>query len=142
MVVTSDTKEADLAVVKIDNSLISKPSLNVQATVAPYSSVSIVGFQERGTRLVKRTLKGKLGSTIEIASRYHTSRYIAWDIQVTGDFTLQRGYSGSPVIEMDNLTVIGVMSDRQGKGKTGIAISIDVLPEIGMKSHRSWKMTF
>jgi hypothetical protein len=47
-----------------------------------------------------------------------------------GEYYLQPGYSGSPVIDRENGCVLGVVTHQIGKGEKGLAISIQALVKI------------
>jgi hypothetical protein len=53
----------------------------------------------------------------------------AWDLQITDDYSLASGYSGSPVVDEITGNVLGVVSHKQGD-KKGIAIAIAELERI------------
>ncbi|MCP4346186.1 MAG: trypsin-like peptidase domain-containing protein [Desulfobacterales bacterium] len=120
----------DMAVLRVKNiDIISFLRLN--SSGRPGSVFAAVGFQllSNSSYLI-RPIEGRLGKQIEIVSGKQSERMIAWDLKITDDYKLQRGYSGSPVIDVKTEDVIAIVSHRLDEGKKGIAISIEILSSI------------
>lgn len=123
----SPEEGADLAVLCIER-LLDIPPLNLSATGEKGKSFSTAGFQLDGKRFVIRELHGNLGEQVGVQMKGQADRFKAWDLEITGEYLLQPGYSGSPVV--DEYGVIGVVNTRRGEGRTGVAISIETLTTI------------
>ena len=129
--VNSDLAETkDQAIIKID-AILNSPVLQLQATAKPNASIIVEGFQQFGQNFLLRPLRGFLAGMISLESK-NGVRVSAWDILVEDNFTLQKGYSGAPVIDKSTGNVLGLVSHRVGDGDRGIAISFDAL-------HTFWK---
>jgi hypothetical protein len=79
-----------------------------------------------------RRLRGSFGTKRQIVSRQQRGRrYIdAWDLKLPNEDThLQKGYSGSPIIDESNYA-IAVATSMRAEGEEGTAISIEALKEI------------
>ena len=129
-VIASGYKDGlDLAVLKVDG-LSDLPTLNLHGSGGSGdkgTSVLTAGFDFADDRYSIRHLQGTLGDRLPLQSR-GLARIQAWDLQ-TQDYTLQPGYSGSPVVDPDSGNVIAVVSHRL-EGKSSIAISIEALKHI------------
>lgn len=104
-----------------------KPSLLLNPRGEKGRAFIIAGFQLFDSNFLIRTLHGQLGELVGIEIRDYQERIEAWDLQITDNYSLQPGYSGSPVIDKKSNSVLGVVSHRQGLGESGLAISIKVL---------------
>ena len=128
-VIASNPEEgADLAVLRIEK-LLDVPPLPLYAVGEQGKPFSTAGFQSYGKRFLVRELHGTLGEQVGLETRGQTDRIRAWDLKITDDYQLQRGYSGSPVVDAND-NVIGVVNTRQGEGKKGLAVSITALEKI------------
>lgn len=89
------------------------------------------GFQSYGKQaFLARLLQGILGEQGTMETRDQTYRTKTWDLGITGDNLLQPGYSGSPIVDAASGCVIGIVSNREGEGKRGLAISIEAVVHI------------
>lgn len=129
LIASGERDDIDLAVLRIE-ALLDVPSLHLCAVGMQGSPFIAIGFQIFGTQYLIRPLKGKLGEQIGIEQRGGALRIQAWDLKIEGDYTLQPGYSGSPLIDEISGDVLGVVSHRQGSGEKGIAISVKALVHI------------
>jgi chaperonin GroEL len=128
-VIASNPEEgADLAVLCVERPL-EIPPLPLYATSEKGKRFSTAGFQLDGKRFVIRELQGKLGEQVGVQMRGQADRLWAWDLEITDEYLLQPGYSGSPVVD-EYGNVIGVVNTRRGEGKTGVAISIEALRKV------------
>ncbi|MGB7444220.1 MAG: trypsin-like peptidase domain-containing protein [Coleofasciculaceae cyanobacterium] len=119
----------DLAVLRVDG-LWGKPSLKKQVAGEKGDAFMIVGFQLLNKAHLIRPLQGQLGEQVGLQSKRLGERIEAWDLQIVDDYFLQPGYSGSPVVDEASGQVLGVVSYRQGEGRSGLAISIEALDKI------------
>ncbi|WP_220198094.1 SUMF1/EgtB/PvdO family nonheme iron enzyme [Ktedonospora formicarum] len=119
---------ADIAVVRIERHF-ARETLPLYETSAIGKPFRTAGFQSDGRQHLIRELHGQLGEQVGIQQRRQQERIKAWDLEVTDKFTLQPGYSGSPVVNEDD-HVIGIVNTRRGEGKTGVAISVEALRSI------------
>ncbi len=118
----------DVAVIAVEG-LSPITSLALQASSSTSSNVTITGFSEHGRYRTIRALKGKLGKRFEIEDFGHTRRVGAWDFVITDEDNLEKGYSGSPVLDPGTGHVLGVVITKRGE-KQGTAISIDTLSKV------------
>jgi len=127
---TGTVEGIDLAVLRIAG-LFDRPLLPLSPTSAKDQSFIIPGFQLSGTdRYLFRALHGTLSASVGLETREGDVRVKAWDLEITDEFSLQHGYSGSPVIVKESDRVIGVVNTRQGIGKKGLAIAVEMLDHI------------
>jgi hypothetical protein len=117
----------DLAVVKVSE--IDNECLNLKESSQTGSSVIIVGFHKYGKHRRKGILKGKLGNRFLLQDNIATLSMSAWDIEFEKENSLDSGYSGSPVIEVETEKVVGVLSYQSGTDKAS-AISIDTVGKV------------
>lgn len=130
-IIPSKGSDFDLAVLRVEG-LYDKPLLKLCAAGAENKPFIINGyydFDDKNTRL-GRDISGKLGQQTELPSQNGSQKINAWDLKIEGEYTLQPGYSGSPVIDKENSYVLGVVSHRIGEGEKGLAISIDALAKV------------
>lgn len=131
VIVAYQDEHVDLAVLHVAESL-NKPPLLLYVGGARGEPFRLAGFQEERVgerRYVIRPLAGTFGEQVGIQARGQTGRVKAWDIKITGTYSLQRGYSGSPVMDVRG-RVFGVVSTRRGEGKLGVAVSIEMLEQV------------
>ncbi|NEQ11561.1 MAG: trypsin-like peptidase domain-containing protein [Moorea sp. SIO4E2] len=120
----------DLAVLRVDG-LWNKPELHRQEGFAEKgNSFLTAGFQLFAKDHLIRPLHGTLGQQVRLQLKQAWERIQAWDLRIVDDYGLQPGYSGSPVVDEASGELLGVVSHRQGEGKTGLAISIGALDRI------------
>jgi fructose-1,6-bisphosphatase/inositol monophosphatase family enzyme len=119
----------DIALLRVEN-LVNIPSLKLSTSGQPGESCFIIGFQESNPLYVLRPLSGNLGASLEIEATQQSGRAKAWDLKIKDDFSLQKGYSGAPVVRDSTGEVIGIVSHRLGEGKLGRAISAEALIRI------------
>jgi hypothetical protein len=90
----------------------------------------IIGYctlRQKSKEFVARSLNGVLTKPIKVQSENYPDA-TGWDLIIeNGDFSLEPGYSGSPVIDRNN-HILAVASHKQGKN--GIAISINNLEKV------------
>lgn len=119
----------DLAVLQVDG-LGGKSEINLQVSGKRESPFITAGFQLYDKAHLIRSLQGNLGEPVGLQSIRIGERIQAWDLRIDGDYSLQPGYSGSPVVDESSGCVLGIVSHRQGEGKRGLAISIEALEKI------------
>ena len=118
----------DLAVLRVKG-LSDVPTTTLGVAGETGSSIMAIGFQQFADGYLVRPLRGKLGEQIGLEFRRQPTRTRAWDMKMEGDYSLQRGYSGAPVVDEQSEDVIAVASYRLGNTK-GVAISIETLENI------------
>jgi hypothetical protein len=126
-------EDIDLAILGVVG-LWDKPALGLQAVGAKEKPVVIAGFQQFGKHFLLRPLRAKLGEQVGLESGKYPGRIGGWDLKIEGEYRLELGYSGSPVIDPGSNHVLGVATYRQGQGEKGLAISIDVLQKVWLDS--------
>jgi S1-C subfamily serine protease len=131
VVAVGDEIGFDLAVLRVEG-LWDKPYLKLCASGKTEKPLIIAGFYQFDPKTppALRTIRGSLGDQIQSSSRDSSDRANAWDLKIEGDYYLQPGYSGSPVIDKENGGVMGVVTHQIGKGEKGLAISIEALVKI------------
>lgn len=129
VVASGEEDGLDLAVLKVDG-LLDKPELTLKATGNIDTEILIAGFQLFSNAHLIRPLEGVLGESVGLQSVTLGERIQAWDLNIVDDYTLQPGYSGSPVVNKLTGEVVGIVSYRQGEGKKGLAISVEAVRNI------------
>jgi S1-C subfamily serine protease len=131
VVAVGDEVGFDLAVLQVEG-LWDKPQLKLCASGKAEKPLIIAGFYQFDPKTppALRTIRGSLGDQIQSSSKDSSDRANAWDLKIEGDYYLQPGYSGSPVIDKENDGVMGVVTHQIGKGEKGLAISIEALVKI------------
>jgi tetratricopeptide (TPR) repeat protein len=122
----------DLAVLQIEKAL-NVPFLTLNPSGKTGNSFITAGFQSFDNQFLIRTIRGTLDEQVGLEARGQTDRVKAWDLRILDDYHLQPGYSGSPVVDEANMTVLGIVSHRQGEGEKGLAISVEALNKIWLK---------
>lgn len=119
----------DLALLEVDG-LLEKEPLLLELNAIEDSDCEIVGFRsiQKNKQYLLRSLEARLSKASLLFNSENRSIGVdTWDLIITdNNFGLERGYSGSPVIEKARGHVIGIVSHREGQG-IGIAISINGL---------------
>jgi hypothetical protein len=131
-VIASGEKQGfDLAVLQVEE-LWDKPQLSLCTSAEEEQAFIIAGFYQFDPKSPPafRKIRGKLGEQISLASSDGRERINAWDLRIEGEYYLQPGYSGSPVINQTSGCVLGVVTHQIGKGEKGLAISIEALRKI------------
>lgn len=131
VVAAGDEVGFDLAVLRVEG-LWDKPRLSLCLSGEAEKPLIIAGFYQFDPKTppALRTIRGSLGEQIRLSSRDGSDRVKAWDLKIEGEYYLQPGYSGSPVIDRENGCVLGVVTHQIGKGEKGLAISIQALVKI------------
>lgn len=131
VIASGEDKGFDLAVLKVEG-LLDKPQLNLCASGEKDKPFIISGFYEFAPKAppALRDIEGQLGRQIRLPSNDGGDRINGWDLIIKDKYYLQPGYSGSPVIDQETGSVLGVVSYRIGKGEEGLAISIEALKQI------------
>ncbi len=126
---SGDSKGIDLAVLCAEK-FTDRPLLHLRNAGETGRSFATAGFQKHtNNRLLMRPLQGEIGNLLSLSSGGE-ERIKAWDLRIIDEHTLEPGYSGSPVFDENLSCVVGVVSDRQGKGERGVAIAIENLDQI------------
>ncbi len=94
----------------------------------PERRIQIPGYQPFKSDFLLRPLSGKLGEKLTVTPRNTFDRIDAWDLVIDGNYPIKKGYSGSPVIDLQSGKVVGVASHRLDSGEKGVAVSIGALP--------------
>jgi hypothetical protein len=117
----------DLAVLRVDG-LVNKLEINENRSDERENRFITAGFQRYGGGYLIRSLEGTL-SVAGYQSSINSSNIRGWDLRIQSDYSLQPGFSGSPVIEEVSGRVLGIVSHREGE-RRGFAISIRELDKI------------
>jgi hypothetical protein len=132
LVALGSEDDIDLAVLCIDG-LFDKPLLHLSSSGKTGDKFITIGFRENKKQRVTASLEGILGKKAGIDSIEHNEYLEAWNVGITDKDQLQRGNSGSPVIDKESGKVIAVISHRGGQGETGFAIAVKALKQIWHK---------
>lgn len=129
VIASGENDGLDLAVLRVDG-LGGKPEINLHVSGKKESPFITAGFQLYDKAHLIRSLQGTLGEPVGLQSIRIGERIQAWDLRIDGDYSLQPGFSGSPVVDEATGYVLGIVSHRQGEGRRGLAISIEALRKI------------
>lgn len=127
---SSDVNNFDLAAIQFKHEkLINRPVLKLQNYPQEGTSVKAAGYylysSEKKRSLA--TVEGVLGKQKYREDQDTGERAIAWEININNEGQLQKGYSGSPVVDRDSGLVIGVVTNMGTGGQIGEIISIEAL---------------
>lgn len=130
LIAWDEEENLDLAVLLFEGQLGKEP-LVLSVSGERGIPFKTVGFQAHGKdKFLLRSLQGSLGEKVALESKGRKIRVNAWDLKITGDYYLQPGYSGSPVVDETSGHVIAIISHRYGEGEKGLAISVEALKRI------------
>ena len=119
----------DIAVLCV-KSLHERPLLRLRDNGERGDYFTTEGYQNSNGYLLS-PLHGCLGERISFLPKKENSEQVkAWDLIIDGEYALQGGYSGSPVISKKTGRVIAIVSQRLGSGKSGRAISVEAISSI------------
>lgn len=128
VIASGDSDSLDLAVLRVDG-LWDKTPLEIEVGGEKGSQFEAVGFRPFDRERLVRTIHGTLGEQVGLQYRKTGERVPVWDLHIDLQDTIERGYSGSPVINPETGRVLGVISHREG-AKKGLAICISSLSKI------------
>lgn len=130
VIASGDKQDLDLAVLRVEG-LAKKCVLPWENSGDKGRAFQTAGFQKFGNdKIMIRPLAGVLGNQVGVQQLQRSGRTMqAWDLQITDDYSLESGYSGSPVVDATTGNVLGVVSHKKGD-KKGIAIAIGELDRI------------
>ena len=119
----------DLAVLKV-NALTVGDIISLSSQANTGQRIFISGYYQSTSVKIRRRIDGVLGE--KVSFDYKGDLTNAWDITIDehSQDTLQPGYSGSPVIDTSTGKAIAVVTQRQGDGWRGHAISIEGIEKI------------
>ncbi|MCB0214114.1 MAG: serine protease [Anaerolineae bacterium] len=120
----------DLAVLRVEG-VLETPILPLKISALKDMSIITAGFSLYGSN--QRTIQkisGTLHEQGKVDSARLQTRIICWHLKFEGEYLLERGYSGAPVVDAATNLVLGVINKRKGAGERGLAISIEALPKI------------
>jgi WD40 repeat protein/SAM-dependent methyltransferase len=130
LIASGEHVDIDLAIIRVDMRLDREPLL-LQAAGTKGMSVTTAGFQHvLGQEYAIRELSGVLEQQVGLESRDRSTRLEAWEVKIRDDATLQPGQSGSPIIDNQNGSAVGILRIKQGQGDRGLAISAQVVHEL------------
>lgn len=119
----------DCAVLRV-GVLSNVPPLRLAPTGKSGCEFTATGYQQFGNKYLLRTIGGTLGDSVSLEAQNESTRTKAWDLKIEGDYLLQPGYSGSPVVDQSSGKVFAIVSHREGEGQRGLAISIEVIEKV------------
>ena len=123
----------DLAVLKVDGLFKKKPVQLGKPLSRNLRFQALGHFQNTKTK--QRYLREVSGSLHVDSLNVVAREDYAWvlDLEIDEKFSLEPGYSGSPVFIPNTRKVIGVVEQRQSSGKKGQAIAVDAANSIFRK---------
>ncbi len=121
----------DLAVLRITEGWKDKQPLKLWGFAKEQGSFITFGYHELSKNNHQKTkVSGNLGERNSLAVNLGEDEIDIWNLHIQSDHLLQKGYSGSPVLQ-DNL-VIGVVT-HTARNQKGAAIPIDTLKKVKFK---------
>ncbi len=120
----------DLAILRVEG-YHEMPPLRLCRSAEEGRRFIVAGFYWNETKIkTLRRIVGSLGEQVVI--EFEGVRTKAWDLEIDEGSKnyLQPGYSGSPVVNAISGCVMGVVTQREGAGKQGLAISIESVEKI------------
>ena len=123
-----DNDGLDLAVLR--TSPLNKSIINLGLYTNVGNPFTTSGYHSFGRHYSMSSLKGRVVSQVLLTSKNITSRFKAWNLSIEDNDTLQDGYSGSPVIDLESGYCFGVMTYKHDGGLSGLAISVDEVKQI------------
>lgn len=124
----------DLAVLRVEG-LFWKEPLRLEKPKGKFIDFSVIGhFQNEGTKQKYiKEITGRLRvGDLNLVTDDDYARVLELELRNT-DLLLQPGYSGSPVLIQNARQVVGVVDQRKGDGKQGLAISVEAASRIFQK---------
>lgn len=131
-VVTSDLEKEtadDMTILRIEG-LQHLPALPLSICGQQGVAFDTAGYCLYNKQYKLERLQGTLGKEVWLQSRSQRGRTRAWELSMAEGSNLQRGYSGSPILERTHGLVLGIATHKEGQGQAGMAISIEVLQKI------------
>ncbi|MCG8349953.1 MAG: serine protease [Chloroflexales bacterium] len=126
IIVRGESNGLDLAVLKISlQKNIAETSLRMINQSG--KSISIVGYRDAYYKECIETEGVIIDSSYFESERYGMIK--VWNLEITGKCDIENGMSGSPIIDKDTHTVLGVLIVKE-KERRGKAISIEALSKV------------
>ena len=119
----------DLAVLQVEGLRHASP-FNLSDVGDRKDTYTVVGFSLYDKVRVLRPIEVALGQQIGLESLEKGHRTLAWEVEVSGENNLVKGYSGSPLIHEKTKRVLGIVSHSRSRGGKGLAISVKTLAKI------------
>lgn len=129
VVAAGNADRIDLALLQVKG-LLDKQPLSLRVPSEKQSRFRAVGFQLFDQHFLLEPVRGILTEQVWLEPKRQRGRIRAWNLTIEGNYYLQPGYSGAPVIDEKSGEVLGVISHRRGKGQKGLALSIEMLKTI------------
>jgi hypothetical protein len=120
----------DLAILKVDD-LIKTSLVKISRIARKGQPIVIAGYSQNETKVkILRRVEGFLGQRAVL--ELDGTKTTAWDLKISdaSPYALQKGYSGSPVVDADTGIAIGIVTQMEGSGRQGLAISIDAVEKV------------
>lgn len=121
--------EFDLAVLRVEE-VLDTPTLLLKTFTAKDRPVALAGFYLSGQQRLSQKLTGMLDEQAMLDSATLQTRTVCWHLEIPGNYLLEPGYSGAPIVDETTGHVLGVVNQRRGKGEKGLVISIEALKKI------------
>ena len=124
----------DLAVLKVER-LKNKRQLKLRVSEEKEKRFIVAGHHklQGANHIQKEEITGKISGIITIVSSEQADDTKGWNLIIDDNddnYYLEKGYSGSPVVDEISGEVLGVTFLQRENGKKGQAISIEALPKI------------
>jgi hypothetical protein len=116
----------DIAVLMVEGGLLEKPTIELSCGHSDLSEIIITGCYRSAGSNVMDSLNGRIIRSIQLLD--NNNQVTGWEFEIEEGRTLEGGYSGSPVLDRRDGTVIGVALHTRGdKATSGRAISVEAL---------------
>lgn len=128
--ITAYDQDADIAILQSNKVLSGSKILPISNRSNEGERIQIVGISALAGDRMKRGMLTLEGSLVRESawSISGETKIPTWRIRLDdSDFKLQVGYSGAPVISVDQGSIIGMISHKMRDGSTGIMVSTSVL---------------
>lgn len=124
----------DLAVIETDE-LVGKSIIKMAVCGGRGNPFVTAGFHiYYGQLFAIEFLEGRILKQVGLQSKIHAERINAWALAIDPGERLDHGYSGSPIIDLENNLCLGVIAYMEEEnGQTGLAISIEELQKIWLE---------
>jgi hypothetical protein len=125
----------DLAILRVESSPMDK-FLTLQSDDPTEREVMVIGFYKYGQHRSRGYMVGKIGDRILFENKHGTESMHVWDFEIFEKerYTLEAGYSGSPVFDRNTGKVVGVVEYKEGDTR-GVVICISNLYKIWPKPY-------
>ncbi len=122
----------DLAVLKVKGltNTLRRPLANCGKSKLPFATKGFFLYDSVNKAHKATEVEGRLVKLSQVLGRGQHNFTDVWDLEIEDKFLLQSGYSGSPVVNKQSRTVLGIINYREAEGRRGQAITVDALERV------------